>query len=389
MANKLSRIQNIHLDERTKPRSSQRSRIVVVLLLFVLVLILSGCDNTFSVFKAISEEKKQTGADLFLNTEVRGMAYDSSNYYALLARVHYRPIAGSGTAWTLLSVDGSTDYFAAGLASSGGTLYVAKADRNNILDDIYETSDSGATWKPMNARAAIETALGSAPSIDWIKCINGTLFVAAHDTSLNYSMFYYDGAAFVSTGIARITDAPKDIVFDGTTYWLISISKVYAGALGSMTEDSTSGNPYLSSALLTGVATDGTGRVLVARNDGKAFSHTAGTWTSFVIKASTKLGPVFLLSQGGARILVGKSATYGYMEYDESASSIYDNGSKYLTASSSIYYSAMVSKTLIGFWQPDTNKNVLFALLAAGGSGSYALYRNEFDGTDWSGWTAE
>ncbi len=361
------------------------------------VLLLSGCDNTFSIFQTISQEKKQTGADLFLNTQVRAMANDDTNYYALLAQVFYR--GKNSTTWNVLPVNGASTYFASGLASdSAGTVYVAKSDANNVLDDIYSTTDRGTTWSAMGAK----NDLGSGLSVDWLACANDVLFVAAHDTSMNYTLYYYDTGttSFKSTLVTSSGDTVlRGVVYDGSTttpmYWAITATDAYSGTgPGTMAKDTTSGTPSLSIGLL-GIATDGAGRVLVTRSDGYAYSYSSGGgWTNFQVKASTKLGPAFFLKKptGSERILVGKGvASYGYMEYNETGPATNDAGSNYVTTSSSIYYSAMLNKTVLGFWQPSSNPNVLFALLASGGTDSYAFYRNDYDvaTSKWTGWTAE
>ncbi len=194
-----------------------------------IVMAFSGCDNTFSVFQTISQEEKQIGADLFQNTTVRAMADDSSNYYALLGQVVWRPKStASENSWNVFPINGSTDYFAAGLAGDGTNIYVAKADGDNVLDDIYVTSDGGTKWTAMNAA----TDIGSDVFVDWLKCANNTLFVAVHNSASKYSLFYYDGSSFVSAGAAVSgIDAPLvDILYDGSSsYWLVSDSKVYKG----------------------------------------------------------------------------------------------------------------------------------------------------------------
>lgn len=360
-----------------------------ILILAAILLLLSGCDTTFSIFQTISQEKKQTGADLFLNTTVRAMGEDGTNYYALLSKVFYRSSGSATATWNLLSVGGTSDYFASGLASNGGTLYVAKSDPNNVLDDIYSTTNQGTTWTAMGAKAD----LGSGESVDWLVCANAVLFVAAHDSSMNYTLYYYDtvSTSFQSTGVTSSGDnLLRNVLYDGTggKYWALTASDAYVGASPTtMAKDST---PTLSLGLL-GIATDGAGRVIVTRSDGKAYSYN-GVWSIVTIKDSTALGPAFLLSKGGTRILVGKGvSSYGYMEYDATASKLYENGSNYISTASSIYYGAMLNKKLIGFWQPSADPNVLFALLASGGTDSYALYRNDYDvaTSKWSGWTAE
>lgn len=358
-------------------------------LALTLLVLFAGCDNSFSIFKSISQETKQVGVDLFKNVTVRAMANDAANYYALLGQVVWRPIDGSAS-WNVLSVNGSTDYFAAGLASDGAKVYVAKANSNNVLVDVYKTIDSGATWTAMNAAASI----GSSAAVDWLKCANGTLFVAFH-ASGTYSLYYYDGAAFKSAGIANISRPLIDIVWDGSEYWAISDSAAYHGAAGAMTEDTA---PALAQGLI-GLATDSAGRVLISRSDGLVYSLQSGAWTQITIKASTKLGPLFLLTQPAATktIMVSKGiATYGYYEYDETGTgSLKENGSSYVSTTSSVYLSTMLSKHVIGFWQPSNDANILYVMLAAGGTDSYALYKNTFDPAAnagagaWSGWTAE
>jgi hypothetical protein len=355
----------------------------------------AGCDNTFSVFKTIAEEKKQIGEDLFENTIVRAMADDSSNYYALLAQVVWRP--KSSSSWDVLAVNGSTDYFAAGLAGDGTNLYVAKADDNNVLEDIYTTSDGGSSWAAMGAAAAVSSGgIGSGSFVDWLRCVNGTLFVAVHDSTKKYSLFYYDGPSFKSAGtdVSALSRPLVDVVYDGSSqYWVTSDSVVYKGTPGSIAADTTSSNPNYDEYLL-GIASDGTGRVIVSRRDGYVYSYSSGTWTSTKIKSSTKLGPVFFLSlpSSSQRILITKGVSpYGYMEYDESSATLKENGSGFITTSSSIYYTTIRSKEVQAFWQPSSDPNTLFILLASGDTDSYALYRNDYtvSSGSWSGWTAE
>ncbi len=360
----------------------------------LVVLVFAGCDNTFSVFQTIAEEKKQVGEDLFKNTTVRAMADDGSNYYALLSQVVWR--AKSGNSWNVLAVNGSSDYFAAGLAGDGTNVYVAKADDNNVLDDIYTTGDSGATWTAMNAKAAI----GSGAFVDWLRYVGSTLFVAVHNSAYKYSLYYYNGSSFVSAGteVSGLATPLVDIVYDGSSlYWLISDSKVYKGSPGSIAADTTASNPNYDEYLL-GIASDGAGRIIVSRRDGYVYSYASGAWMSTKIKSSTKLGPVFFLSlpTSSQRILITKGISpFGYMEYDESSSALKENGSSFVTTSSSIYYTTIRSKEVQAFWQPateyDATKKTLFILLASGSTDSYALYRNDYtiSSGSWSGWTAE
>jgi len=395
----IARLAENSLPKAGKVKSGRTPHAVGLIVAATFILLaFSGCDNTFSVFQTISQEEKQIGADLFKNTTVRAMADDSSNYYALLGQVVWRPKSTTSEgSWDVFSVNGSTDYFAAGLAGDGTNIYVAKADGDNVLDDIYVTNDGGTKWTAMNAA----TGIGSDVFVDWLKCANNTLFVAVHNSASKYSLFYYDGSSFVSAGAAVSgIDAPLvDILYDGSSsYWLVSDSKVYKGTtLGAIAEDSTASNPDYDRYLL-GIASDGAGRVIVSRKDGYIYSYASSVWTPIQIKSSTKLGPVFFLTQPAStpRILIGKGvSSYGYMEYNESTPTLKENGSSFISTSSSIYYSTMLSKQVQAFWQPvneyDATKKTLFILLASGGTDTYALYRNDYTIStgSWSGWTAE
>jgi hypothetical protein len=366
-----------------------------IFIAILIILTISSCDNTFSIFQSIGQEKKQLGAELFKATTVRAMGSDGTNYYALMSKVVYRPIEGEN--WNILSIDGDSDYFAPGFASDGSTIFVAKADSNNNLEDIYSSSDNGTSWEAMDAKNSI----GSGVSVDWLKYENKTLFVAVHG-SAGYSLFYYDETstsfknAFVST-ISSLSEPLVDIVWDGlssltATFWLISSSKVYSGAEGSIAEDtSASNNPSLSNGLV-GIASDGAGRILVSRSDGIIYSYVSGSWTNFTVKSSTKLGPLILLNQPPTsnRILVAKgTSTLGYMEYDETVPAVYENGKDFVSTSQSIYNSTVRAKKVEGFWQPASDPNTIFILLATGTDGSYALYRNTYSGGTWGGWIAE
>jgi len=325
---------------------------------------------------------------------VRAMADDSANYYALLSQVVWR--AKSGNSWNVLAVNGSSDYFAPGLAGGRTKIYVAKADDNNVLDDIYTTGDGGATWTTMNAKAA----LGSDAFVDWLRYVGSTLFVAVHNSAYKYSLYYYDGSSFVSAGteVSGLATPLVDIVYDGSSlYWLISDSKVYKGSPGSITADTTASNPNYDAYLL-GIASDGYGRIIVSRRDGYVYSYASGAWASTKIKSSTTLGPIFFLSlpTSSTRILITKGISpFGYMEYDESSSALKENGSSFVTTSLSIYYTTISSKEVQAFWQPateyDAAKKTLFILLASGSADSYSLYRNDYTIStgSWSGWTAE
>ncbi len=391
-----------HIDHATKlQRSACAICMTAALLSFML---LGGCDNTLGIFSSIAGEKAQTGADLFKDVTVHAMAEDATHYFALLAKVVYRPIDKSA-GWETLAINGSTDYYAPGLASDGTTIYVAKANANNVLEDIYKSTNAGsasAAWTSMNATASLPSNIYS---IQWLRCANDTLFVAVRILSNGtYALFYHDGSTFTSAGpaVSALTRPLIDVVWNGSEYWVISDSAVFHGTAGSIAEDTT---PGLASGILGIAADPSDGRVLISRSDGTIYDYSSGSWNSVTIKTSIALGPLFILNTPAVtppapRLLIGRSVSaYGYMELQYAAplnaSTLKENGTDYLSATKSVYLSTAAGKRLVGFWQSSSGSRELFMMIAAGGTSSYALYRNACDASanngagSWSGWTAE
>jgi len=197
-----------------------------------------------------------------------------------------------------------------------------------------------------------------------------------------------------------ISEPLSDIVGDGTVFWLISESHVYSGSPGSLQQDSGASKEIPEGTKPLAILFDagfssGAGRILIAASDGTIYSHSSSGWSRIAVKSNTALGPLCLLfkpsgSGPSTRMLIGRQDS-GYMEYDETQGFIYEGGSNYLSSSQSIYNSTILAKRVQGFWQPLQDPNILFILLAAGKSGSYALFHNVFDSSQeaWSGWQAE
>ena len=194
-----------------------------------LTLALAACDNTYGVFHEIQTEKTQAGTDVFKNVTVKTIAEDAVNYYAAMAKVFYRPVGG-GT-WIVLPVSNDSDYYCAGLASDGASIYVAATDTGGAatLKGIYKGTAVGTTW---TWSASINTAAIGTKTVDALFWAGSNLFALAHvESTETYSLYYSDGStAFALTGLNALSAPVLGVVHDGTTYWAITSTTVYTGA---------------------------------------------------------------------------------------------------------------------------------------------------------------
>jgi hypothetical protein len=357
-------------------------------------LIFTACDNTYGVFHEIQTEKAQVGTDVFKNVTVKAIAEDATNYYAAMAKVFYKPLAGG--LWLVLPVGSAndSDYFCAGLASDGaGALYVAAADANDTsLKGIFKTTDSGANWTTLD-----KTGLGT-KIVDALYFAGDTLFVVAHTdagTGSTYDLLYWNGTAFATTGLSNL-DAPLlGVVKNASTYWAITAAKAYKGTTpAALTTDSTP----TGGKTFTGLAVDSSNNILVTTSDGYLYTYSSG-WTSVVVSADVALGVLAEMpaSPTENRLIMGKyNSGYGYYEYVVAPPARYNgneaNTSAFVPTASS-YTTTVYTKPVRALYYSSATKT-LFIGLAAQGTDTYALYYNTYDpaaGTApyWSGWKAE
>lgn len=356
----------------------------------VMAIALAGCDNSFGVFQGIQTEKAQVGTDIFKNTTVKAFAEDATNYYAAMAKVYYRATAG-GT-WTLLEVNGSTDYYCSGLVSDPvtGTVYVAVSDSDaGALVGIYSTADSGVTWTSL-----VEGAIAT-QTVDSLFWANNTLFVATHLSDQDkYSLYYWNGSAFTSAGVTGLDVPVTGVANDGTQFWAITSDALYGGAAGSLAKD-TSIAPNAGKTFC-GIFTNSSNTTYVTTSDGLLYTHASGgAWTSVTVKSSAKLGVLMEVTGPASekRLVIAKHNTgYGYYEYNPTAAEpAYVDGSKgFLSPTSSLYTTTIYNKPVLAFHLSNDGTTLLIGL-ASQGTDTYGLYSDVFSTTDdaWSGWTAE
>lgn len=353
-----------------------------------LAIAMAGCDNDFGVFQSVQTEKQQTGAGIFKGTTTKAVAEDDVNYYAAMSKVFFR--AKGGSVWSVLKVNGSADYFCAGLAcdnSSPVRLYVAASDKvTGILRGIWRTDDSGATWTQLDA-AVLDGRIA-----DNLYFAGGTLFAATHSGE-HHSLHYWNGTAFAAAGagLADLGFSVKAVAWDGASFWAINSAKAFKGMAGGMAEEAGSGTPS-SAKYLCGLAADSAGAARITTRDGLLYTYSGGSWSSLTLKNATMHGVLaeFPISATAKRLVIAKhDSSYGYIEYDASEAVPVIAGSKgALVPRESIYTTTMYDKPVLAFYL-SKDGTAMFTALAAQGTSGYSLYSNKFDGSAWEGWTAE
>jgi hypothetical protein len=378
-------------------------KVFAVLAVLLTSLAVASCDNSFGVFSSIQTEKAQIGTTLYKNATVKALGEDLQNYYAVMSKVYWRSFAGAS--WTLLSVNGTSDYYAAGFASNAasGKIWVASANAaGTTYNGTFASTDGGGTWTELPSTAI---GAGATVSVDGLFWVGDTLFALAHDHSAaTYSLFYSDGSsAFAAvSGMAGMSFPVIGMAKTSSKYWALTQARAYSGTVNStLTADATANTPtgtILTSStgsVLGGIAVDAADSVLVTRSDGLLYTLASGAWTSATVLDSVKLGILAEVPtvKGGSdhRLLVAKhNSTYGYCEWNAATSTKTDgNGtSAVFSPTASGYTTTVYDKPVTAFHYSPTNGTILIGL-AAQGSDTYALYSNSYSGSAWSGWTAE
>lgn len=364
--------------------------------LMAVALIVTACDNSYGVFHEIQTEKAQVGTDIFKNTTVKAMGGDGSKYYAAMAKVYAKSTV-AGSAWSVLSVGGTSDYYCSGFASDdAGTIYVASSNpASTALNGIFSTTNSGTSWTRLDNAGEFASKI-----VDALYYANGTLFVAAHtetETAATYALYYYDGLAFQSAGLSGLALPLKGLVWGDSAYWTLTSSKIYRSGTPSgfsSTEDGTAGTPS-SAKTLAGIAADRLGQVLVTTTDGYLYTCSSSAWTNKLVAASVVLGvlaeaPIDSTPSGYRLIMAKHNASYGYYEYDATTSTALqgNDGAAIYVPTASSYTTTIYTKPVLAIYYSATNHTILIGM-AAQGTDTYALYSNTYSGTAWSGWTAE
>jgi len=352
----------------------------------------ASCDNSYGLFKSIQLETEQVGTDIFTSISVNRVVGDGSYYFAATSKLYRR--TQSGTTWELVPEIGLADYFVSGLAVDGTTktLYAASADPLSLeLIGVYSSTDS-ATWT-----ALADPALASGEIPQNLFVANGVPFLLTRESDASDSDYTLREYGEASPGawsdvLTGLGSPVVSVVWDGASYWAAAGTKIYKGATAAaLTADATSGTPSGGSKTFKALLADETeGTAYVACDDGTAYKMALGAWTSKTIVSGVELGAMALVpvSATSNRLLVAKNdeSTYGYVEYDWDASTKYAGSDGSVVPTESSYSTTVYGKPVNSFY---FDGSTLFVCLASGYEDDYGLFSNTWDGSEWSGWTAE
>jgi hypothetical protein len=400
-------------------------------------LLASSCNNSFGDFYSIQKAQAQNTTSDFKQASVVNFAQTSSNYYAVMAAVYWRPI--SGGSWSSLSLPGvGTNYACTGITSDGGSnIYISATSNTDNSSNIYHSGDSGATWSVFGISGISLTVSGNEyDQIDGIWLANNTLYAqlqyfstsgTVQNPNVGYSLYY---SAVGSIGSFLITSLPaatgpgtaggNTTPYMGVAYWSNVTTSYYYAALGTGIYSSSSPSSSFSSVssgdgtTVLGIkpsliATAGlfawTASHIYLTTNGSSFaavnspSLSSGNFISDVQEVPTP-GATYELVVGTGTNNVSYTAN-GYFEGAESGSPPIvsgwvaggsSNGPISPSGGSSTYSALFASKPVTKLYYDSLN-STLFAGISASGLGTtaYGLVSTTNTSGVWnySGWTAQ
>lgn len=367
-----------------------RAAAVVIVLGMATLALLSGCDNAYGVFASVQLETKQIGTDVFENVMVKAVTGDGTRYYAQQgSKIHSR--AAASTTWTVLPVGPSqtSSYFAAGMAFDGARLWVVASDPSTlVLSGIHTTADQGSTWTTI-----ADPGLASGELAQGLLAANGTVFLLSRVSSGSANAYtlreYLPSSASWASRLSGLASPISDLAWDGSAFWAAAGSSIYTGATGAALAADGSAP---AGKTFSGLSTYGSA-LYVACSDGTAYARSGGVWGSAVtIASSIAIGTMVSVpvSASAERLLIARhDSSYGYYEYD--GSTVTAGSAGLVTLTESNYSTTVYAKAVNAFYYHRINANsgTLFAALNPGYSSGYGLYSTRWNGTAWSGWTAE
>ncbi len=368
------------------PRRNSLILVVAVMAAFASTAVFWSCDNTFHVFDDIQTEVRQVGTDIFKNATVKALGDDGTNYYAAMAKIWYRPMAGGD--WKVLPIAGDSDYYSYSLVSDpAGAVIYAAVEKSGALA-VYNGTAAGTVW------TAVPLGSLGGLNLDDLYFSNGTLFALAHSgtgSTVKYSLHYSNGTlAFAATTLADLDLPLLGICWNGTKYFSPTSATVYTATANT---GPWSESPPPGGKSFGGIAVDSAKDIHLSTLDGYLYTWDGSAWSAAkTIKAKQTLGMVAEVEttpgSGVYRLLVAHG-NIGYYEFDgATAIDGSDSGTAFGTPASA-YTTTVYGKSVLAVHSASTVDEILIGLASQGSSTGYALYSNTYASGKWSGWSAE
>ena len=362
-----------------------------------------SCNNAYGIFQSVQGERAQDGSKIFQKTAAYSAFLYKGNYYASTIRLNRRPVA-DGSSWSKLTIGGSGSYVLRSAVLVGsdttGTVYaLVGIDSSSVA--LYSSTD-GDNWTTVAGLPAssVVAHAGSSYAVEQLFSANGQLYAVGHaylpDSSNNvgtswYDLYHYNGSGF--DPVTNRTDLAKTlrgVAYDGANYWFASEDILYSGTVAAGVTDQTAPFTGLSSNLIWHI-TYTNGFLYVATQNGYLYQ---GPGSAARIDSDSRPLTDVVVPYAGL-LLVGtdtKDITYpaiGY--YEGNYPSLSEGSSNAIVSSTSSIYNTTVGSFPVHSFFYDTAAQNLFVCISPGASNSsfYGLYESHYDGSSWSGWSAQ
>jgi hypothetical protein len=382
------------------------------------VLLAFSCNNSFGIFETIQNETKQNGTKVFQKTMVKGAFRLGDYYYATTSTLNRRAVSDS--TWSKVDIGGLSKYsilnsaVLVGDASTGSIYVLLEVDSTRGI--WRSTTTDGASWEKLSVDASKYTALFSA---------NGQLYAESMTTDSattfrTYRLYYCDIAAatpafvlvdggdhlFLPAVSAEYSGDKtiRGVVYDevNSKYWFASEDFLYSGtsADGSDATNAVSSFTDLSSKTIWAISYTGgsSGHVYIATTDSYLYESDQAAPSS--VHDSMPFSKVIQVPIGtGTELLVGTdtndvdTAAVGYYEGSFDSMAVGGDSDGGVSKTAAVYTNTVSIFPVEDFYYDQTSgtTGTLFICVAPGTTSSnyYGLYSSKWDGSSWSGWSAE
>jgi hypothetical protein len=361
----------------------------------------SSCDNSSGLFASIQDETKQTGSSPFEEVAVTQAFRFDGSYYCRTAKLYSRAV--SGDTWSLVSVNGSTDYTCYSAADDGDTAYYAAIENASGDNQVLVYTAASSAWSSLDI-----SSMPSGSIIDSLYFVNGTLFAELHENYASetpddhqYTLYYWTGSAFAEVDATDFssTSAPfVGVVWDSgaSRFWYATTSAVYQGT-GAASGGGTavSGPSGTFTCLAYSSLADA---IYVGTDDEVLWQYASSAWSkSTALDSNEPVTAIVEVGSTSSYLLVG----VGFTEDEDTSGGYYEGpfsslsyGDDEAVADSESVFDTTVYGTAVSsfFWDTTDSEHRLFVCVYPGATSSlYGLYMSSTsdDGTTWSGWDAE
>jgi hypothetical protein len=363
--------------------------------------LLTACNNSYGIMQSIQAESKVTGSSVFKTVAVADVLSDGTSYYARIAKIYTRLVAGSP--WKLLTIGSAgigIDYSATAMAGNGSQVFVATQNSNDKFTGVQVLT--GSTW------TAIDTSqIGNDTSVvvDGLWCAGSYVFAQAHkyigtipSIQDTYALYYSDGvAAFQQVALGSQTHHFAGVAFANSLYWYANDTRVLNTSAPTVAPTDVTGSPLGSVSIYDIKPNAGATQVYVGASNGYIYvSSGAASWsaTPILVRTDFPITNVLEFKYGTTTALLAGMGTFtgatspGYYEGLNAGSMVIGSAGQ-ITHDESNYSITIADKPVNKLFWDAANTRLFACANDSGNTSGSGLYSNFFDGSSWTGWNSE